>query len=77
MSPSDDEPMSEPTVVIRPRRAQPFFNQHPWVFAGAIATIEGQPEPGDEVVVQSKDGQFIGRGLFNPNSNIRGTSRLD
>ena len=71
MSPSDDEPMSEPTVVIRPRRAQPFFNQHPWVFAGAIATIEGQPEPGDEVVVQSKDGQFIGRGLFNPNSNIR------
>jgi len=71
MSPPEDAPKSEPTVIIRPRRAQPFFNQHPWVFAGAIAKIDGQPAPGDEIVVQSKDGKFIGRGLFNPNSNIR------
>jgi len=71
MSPTEDALTPEPTVIIRPRRAQPFFNQHPWVFAGAIAKIDGQPEPGDEVVVRSKDGQFIGRGLFNPNSNIR------
>ncbi len=71
MSPLEDAPTPKPTVIIRPRRAQPFFNQHPWVFAGAIAKIDGQPAPGDEVVVQSKDGKFIGRGLFNPNSNIR------
>jgi 23S rRNA (cytosine1962-C5)-methyltransferase len=71
MSPPETAATSKPTVIIRPRRAQPFFNRHPWVFAGAIAKIDGQPAPGDEVVVQSKDGQFIGRGLFNPNSNIR------
>ncbi len=51
--------------------AMPFFNRHPWVFAGAIARIEGRPEPGDEVVVKSHEGRLIGRGLFNPFSNIR------
>lgn len=60
-----------PVVTIKRRRAQPFFNHHPWVFAGAIATVEGDASPGDEMVVRSSEGQFIGRGLFNPNSNIR------
>lgn len=69
---NEDTSDSTATVIIKPRRAQPFFNRHPWVFAGAIAQIEGKPEPGDEVVVvQAKDGKFIGRGLFNPHSNIR------
>lgn len=58
-------------VVLRPRMAMPFFNRHPWVFAGAIARLQGRPEAGDEVVVQSHEGRVIGRGLFNPNSNIR------
>jgi 23S rRNA (cytosine1962-C5)-methyltransferase len=49
----------------------PFFNRHPWVFGGAIDRIEGSPQPGDEVVVHSSDGEFIARGLFNPHSQIR------
>src|SRR5690606_22565720 len=49
----------------------PFFGRHPWVFAGAIGHIDGEPSPGDEVVLTSHEGQFIGRGIFNPNSNIR------
>lgn len=67
----DDTSESPPTVFLKARRAQPFFNQHPWVFAGAIQRVEGSPEPGDEVLVKSHDGNFIARGLFNPNSNIR------
>lgn len=58
-------------VSLRPRKAQPFFNRHPWVFAGAIARVTGNPQAGDEVIVQSHEGQFVGRGLFNPFSNIR------
>src|SRR5262249_37921786 len=46
-------------------------NRHPWVFGGAIARVEGNPEPGDEVIVLSSDGEFIARGLFNPHSQIR------
>lgn len=60
-----------PIVVLQPRKAQPFFNRHPWVFAGAISRIVGQPQAGDEVLVETHDGRFIARGLFNPLSNIR------
>ncbi|MDA0587759.1 MAG: class I SAM-dependent rRNA methyltransferase [Planctomycetota bacterium] len=63
--------MTLPTVSLKPRRAQPILNRHPWVFEGAIGQVSGDPAPGAEVLVQSKDAQPIGRGLFNPNSNIR------
>ncbi|QDU38665.1 Ribosomal RNA large subunit methyltransferase I [Maioricimonas rarisocia] len=60
-----------PTVILKKRKALPFFSRHPWVFAGAIARVEGEPQPGDEVLLRSHEGQFIARGLFNPESNIR------
>ncbi len=60
-----------PRVIIKPKRARPFFARHPWVFATSIARIEGEPSAGDEVDVSSHEGQFIGRGLFNPHSGIR------
>ncbi|MBW3541400.1 MAG: class I SAM-dependent rRNA methyltransferase [Planctomycetes bacterium] len=63
--------MSQPQIIIKRRRAQPFFYRHPWVFAGAIGRVDGQPATGEEVAVVAHDGQFIGRGLFNPHSNIR------
>jgi 23S rRNA (cytosine1962-C5)-methyltransferase len=59
------------TVFLQKRRALPFFSHHPWVFAGAIERIDGEPQPGDEVVVRSQQGEFIGRGLYNPASQIR------
>ncbi|RPI81492.1 MAG: class I SAM-dependent rRNA methyltransferase [Planctomycetaceae bacterium] len=64
--------MSElPRVMLRPRRAQPFYGRHPWVFAGAVLRVEGDPQPGDEVALVSNTGEFIARGLFNPHSGIR------
>lgn len=58
-------------VVIKPRRARPFFARHPWVFVTSIGRVEGEPKAGDEVDVVSHEGQSIGRGVFNPNSAIR------
>ena len=61
-----------PAVVnLKPRHALPFFKRHPWVFAGAIRTVRGNPQAGDEVVLYSHEGEFIAHGLFNPNSQIR------
>jgi 23S rRNA (cytosine1962-C5)-methyltransferase len=60
-----------PRVVLKPRKARPFFARHPWVFAGSIARVDGDPAAGDEVDVVSSEGQFIARGLFNPQSAIR------
>lgn len=63
--------MSISQIIVKRRRALPFFGRHPWVFAGAIARIEGEPQPGDEVQLLSHDQQFIAHGLYNPHSNIR------
>lgn len=64
-------PSTLPVVILKPRRALPFFSQHPWVFAGAIGSVSGRPDVGAEVIVRSHEGRFVARGLFNPNSNIR------
>jgi 23S rRNA (cytosine1962-C5)-methyltransferase len=63
--------MSLTRVVVKPRRARPFFARHPWVFVTSIARVEGEPAPGDEVEVFSHERQFIARGLYNPHSAIR------
>lgn len=62
---------SLPRVIVKPRRARPFFARHPWLFVTSIAKVEGEPTPGGEVEVYSHEGQFIARGIFNPNSAIR------
>ena len=58
-------------VILKSRRARPFFARHPWVFDSSIQRVEGEPEPGAEVEVVSSEGRFIARGLFNPGSTIR------
>src|SRR4029077_3910688 len=62
---------SLPRVVVKPRRARPFYGQHPWVFAGAIAQVEGQPADGDAVDLVSHTGNFVARGIYNSRSKIR------
>lgn len=57
-------------VILRARRAQPFFGRHPWVFAGAIERVEGAPADGDEVDLVSHGGNFVARGLYNSQSKI-------
>ncbi len=74
-----DEPAgSEPregfpqaAVFVKPKRARPFFGRHPWVLDSAVLRVEGDPAGGDAVDLVTHDGQFIGRGLFNPASRLR------
>jgi 23S rRNA (cytosine1962-C5)-methyltransferase len=60
-----------PRVVLQPRRARPFYGRHPWVFAGAVAAVEGEPADGDVVDLVSHASHFIARGLYNSQSKIR------
>lgn len=57
-------------VILKPRKALPFFSRHPWVFAGAIQSTSDRVGAGDEVIVQDDVGRFVARGIYNPNSNI-------
>lgn len=63
--------MPAPKAILKPKRAQPFFGRHPWVYAGAIERIEGQTHDGDEVDLVSSADNFVGRGLFNSQSKIQ------
>jgi 23S rRNA (cytosine1962-C5)-methyltransferase len=58
-------------VVLKPRRARPFFARHPWVFDASVERVVGEPAAGDQVDVETHEGQFIARGLYNPVSTIR------
>ncbi|MBI2897508.1 MAG: class I SAM-dependent rRNA methyltransferase [Deltaproteobacteria bacterium] len=57
-------------VKLRSGHVQPVWTGHPWVFAQAVATVDGAPEPGDEVDVLDPRGAFLGRGLYTPGSAI-------
>lgn len=58
-------------VILKPRRARPFFARHPWVFDTSIQRVEGDPVAGAEVDVVSAEEKFVARGLYNPSSTIR------
>ncbi len=63
--------MNVARVVLQPRRARPFYGHHPWVYAGAIATVTGDPADGAVVDLYSHAGNFVARGLYNSRSKIR------
>jgi 23S rRNA (cytosine1962-C5)-methyltransferase len=57
-------------VFLRQGRARPLWFGHPWVYANAIDRVEGAAGPGDAVALCDHDGRFIGRGFYNPRSQI-------
>ena len=59
-----------PQIVLKPRKALPFFSRHPWVFQGAVDWLVGDPQPGDVVDVIDDVERFVARGIFNPESQI-------
>ncbi|MGQ9497305.1 MAG: class I SAM-dependent rRNA methyltransferase [Desulfotomaculales bacterium] len=54
-------------VPGRPREERRL---HPWIYRGEIAEIAGQPVPGDVLDVVDARGRFVGRGYWNPASQI-------
>ncbi|HET6882135.1 MAG TPA: class I SAM-dependent rRNA methyltransferase [Pirellulales bacterium] len=65
--------MTETTarLVLKPRKARPFFGRHPWVLDSAVERVEGGPADGDVVELYSGRGEWIARGLYNGQSRIR------
>ncbi|WP_240481214.1 class I SAM-dependent rRNA methyltransferase [Sandaracinus amylolyticus] len=58
------------TVTLSRGRVQPVWAGHPWVFAQAIARVDGAPSAGDVVDVVDPEGRFQGRGYWSPKSAI-------
>ena len=56
---------------LKPGRDKSLRQRHPWVFSGAIATVDGDPATGDTVDVRRADGAFVARAAYSPASQIR------
>jgi 23S rRNA (cytosine1962-C5)-methyltransferase len=58
-------------LTLKPGREKSVLRRHPWVFSGAVASVEGYPAPGETVELHASDGQFLARAAFSPSSQIR------
>lgn len=58
-------------VILKPRKARPFFGRHPWVLDSAIDKVQGSPADGDVVELVTDRGETIARGIYNSRSRIR------
>lgn len=63
--------MTEPVAIIHERGHRATLRRHPWVFSGAIASVEGDPVDGDIVALRTRRGDFLARGYWNSQSAIR------
>ncbi len=56
--------MSYKKVFLKPGKEESLKRFHPWVFSGAIARVEGEPEEGEIVDVYTSKKEFIACGHF-------------
>ena len=58
-------------VRLKKKRERTLLHRHPWVFSGAVDSVDGEVSAGDVVTVVGTDGTFLGRGYYNERSSIR------
>ena len=56
--------MTYKKVYLKPGKEESLKRFHPWVFSGAIAKVEGEPEEGEIVDVYTSKKEFIACGHF-------------
>jgi len=58
------------TILLKPGRERSALFRHPWIFSGAIAQVQGNPEPGETVAIRASQGDFLGWAAYSPTSKI-------
>lgn len=59
------------TVTLIAGREKSLQRRHPWVFSRAVDKVLGQPNAGDTVDIVSQKGEWLARGFYSPQSQIR------
>ena len=58
-------------IVLQPGKERPVRQRHPWVFSGAIARVQGNPNQGDAIDILDTSGEWMARGTWSAESQIR------
>jgi len=59
------------TIYLKSGRERPVLNGHPWIFSGAIESVEGPAEAVGVADIFDCKKNWLARGLYNPKSQIR------
>lgn len=58
-------------ITLKPTREKSLLRRHPWVFEGAIDSVSGTPRSGVTVDVLDDKGNWLAKGAYSPESQIR------
>ncbi|USD42452.1 class I SAM-dependent methyltransferase [Vibrio sp. SCSIO 43135] len=58
-------------IYLEKGRDKSLRRKHPWIFSRGISKVEGTPELGETVDVLTKDGRWLAKAAYSPNSQIR------
>lgn len=58
-------------VILHKGREKSLLRKHPWIFSGAIDSIDDNIELGETVEILSSDKKFFAVGAYSPHSQIR------
>ena len=57
-------------IILKGGKHPRIINGHPWIYGNEIDRVKGESEGGKIVDVKDDRGKFIGRGYYNPKSQI-------
>lgn len=57
-------------LILAPGREKSLLRRHVWIFSGAVVAVEGDPAPGETVVVVDADRRFLARAAWSPESQL-------
>lgn len=58
------------SIVLKPGREKSVLRRHPWIFSGAVASVEGDPQQGESVTVLQSDHSPLALAAYSPKSSI-------
>ena len=57
-------------LIIKPGREKSLLRRHPWIFSGALKSVDSGVESGDFVRVHAEDGRFLAHAAYSEKSQI-------
>ena len=60
-----------PGLILKAGREKSLLRRHPWIFSGAIQSVEGEPASGSTIDILSSGKRFLARASYSPTSQIR------
>lgn len=60
-----------PTLHLKAGKERSLLRRHPWIYATAVARLEGHPAAGETIAVRASDGRWLASAAYSPESSIR------